>query len=64
MNYKYFLYYFIFTLVFIGIRGQLSESVSVLSEPVIEDFFNLTGIFSLFAYFIFKNKSEKRGVNK
>lgn len=62
MNYKYFLYYFIFTLVLIGIRGQLSESL--LSEPVIRDFFNLTGFFSLIAYFIFKNKSEKRGVSK
>lgn len=59
---KYFLYYFFFTLVLIGIRGQYPQSI--LSNPFLEDFFNVTGVISLILYFGMRGKEKKKAENK
>lgn len=51
----YFLYYFFFTLVLTAIRTYY-PSIQILSEPAVEDFFNLTGIVALLIFI-----AKKRG---
>lgn len=58
MKSKYFFYYFFFTLVIIGVRGQFPQSILV--NPFLEDFFNITGFISLVMGLVISGKEKKR----